>query len=178
MYHRQRIRNRRPLPFNGGNCHPPAKTLDNAFGNVEPHTGPIGIVGSCIGFTAAFYSLGVPPELIATGRALKIAREQKLLPLIEKYYPALKDDLHHAGKYFNRENLELLARRYTAFEGIQEGIGLIEEIMGLKLGPEKPHHIIHRNITSTIFHRLHGEKAGEDLTHDIVEAGMIRRSLG
>ena len=132
-----------------------------------------------ITFTAAFYSLGVPPELIATGRGLKAAREQKLLPLIETYYPALREDLKHAGKFLNRENLDLLARRYDAFEGVKEDIQAIEEILGLRLGPEKPHHIIHRNITSTIFHRLHAPtQDAAAITADIVEAGKVRCSLG
>lgn len=132
-----------------------------------------------ITFTAAFYSLGIPPELIATGRGLKAARERKLLPLIETYYPALREDLKHAGKFLNRENLDLLARRYPAFESVKEDIAAIEEILGITLNPEKPHHIIHRNITSTIFHRLHAPKPDTAaLTADIVEAGKLRCSLG
>ncbi|MDD5025985.1 MAG: phosphoenolpyruvate carboxylase [Candidatus Peribacteraceae bacterium] len=131
-----------------------------------------------IGFTAALYSLGIPPELIATGRGLKVARERGMLDLIEKYYPALREDLKHAGKYLNRENVDLLARRYPAFEEVKDGIGAIEEIFNIELGPEKPRHIIHRNITSTIFHRLHGEGGKEELTDDIVQAGVLRCSLG
>ena len=59
-----------------------------------------------IGFTAALYSLGVPPELIATGRGLAVARKLGLLETIEKYYPLLREDLKHAGKYLNRENID------------------------------------------------------------------------
>ena len=131
-----------------------------------------------ITFTAAFYSLGIPPELITTGRGLKIAHERNLLPLLEAHYPALREDLKHAGKYLNRENLDLLARRDTAFEGIREDIAAIEEILGIALQPEKPHHIIHRNITSNIFHRLMANTDPAALTADIVEAGKIRCSLG
>ncbi|MDO8468178.1 MAG: phosphoenolpyruvate carboxylase [Candidatus Peribacter sp.] len=132
-----------------------------------------------IGFTCAFYSLGVPPELIATGRGLKAVREKGLLPLLERHYPALRDDLKHAGKFLNRENLDLLARRFVAFEQVKEDIAAIEEILGITLSPEKPHHIIHRNITSTIFHRLQSTNSDPDaLQSDIVEAGKIRCSLG
>lgn len=132
-----------------------------------------------IGFTAAFYSLGVPPELIATGRGLQAAKDQGFLPLLEKHYPALRADLHHAGKYLNRENLDLLCRRFPAFEEIRKEIPLIESILGIALGPEKPHHFIHRNLSSTIYHRMQMEKPDADaITKDIVEAGKIRRSLG
>ncbi|OIO53484.1 phosphoenolpyruvate carboxylase [Candidatus Peregrinibacteria bacterium CG1_02_54_53] len=131
-----------------------------------------------IGFTCAFYSLGVPPELIATGRGLKAAKEKNLLPLLERHYPALRADLQHAGKFLNRENLDLLARDSEAFREVKTDVTAIEEILGVTLGPEKPHHIIHRNITSTIFQRLHGAPDPEAIERDIVEAGTIRCSLG
>lgn len=132
-----------------------------------------------IGFTAAFYSLGVPPELIATGRGLRIAKKGKMLPLLEKYYPALTEDLRHAGKFFNRENLQFLAKKSRAWADVVDDVAGIEEVLGIELGPEKPHHIIHRNLTSTIHHRLQQkERNAEELTRDIVEAGVLRRSLG
>lgn len=134
-----------------------------------------------IGFTAALYSIGIPPELLATGRGLKGARKAGMMPLLETYYPALRDDLKHAGKFFNRENLELLAKRESVFQHIKEGVGQIEEMLDIRLEPEKPHHVIHRNLTSTILHRLdepETEHTMELLQRDIVEAGVIRRSLG
>ena len=132
-----------------------------------------------IGFTCALYSLGIPPELIATGRGLREAKQQGLFDLLLKFYPAIKDDLFHAGKYLNRENLKLLANDYPIFEDIQEGVGIIEQSLGLSLGPVKPHHFIHRNLTSTICQRLReGPPSPEAMTRDIVEAGKIRRSLG
>jgi phosphoenolpyruvate carboxylase len=131
-----------------------------------------------IGFTCALYSIGVPPELIATGRGLKVAREKGMLDLLHASYPALEDDLKHAGKFFNRENLELLARRHSAFQDVIGDIDAIEEVLGIRLEPEKPHHFIHRNITSTIFHRLHGDVHQEGIRQDIVDAAVIRKSLG
>jgi len=132
-----------------------------------------------IGFTAALYSLGVPPELIATGRGIEAAKKMKLFPVIEKYYPALRDDLRHAGKYLNRENLSLLARKRGIWREIERGIKVIEKELGITLGPEKPRHFIHRNITSNIYQRLFARDCHRDaLERDIVEAGIIRRSLG
>ena len=128
-----------------------------------------------IGFTAALYSIGIPPELIATGRGLAAAEREGMLPLLARFYPALRADLQHAGKYFNRENLELLASRESVFKDIQEDVASIERILQMELGPQKPRHMIHRNLTSTILHRL---DQNESLSHDIVEAGKIRRSLG
>ncbi len=133
-----------------------------------------------IGFTAALYSVGVPPEFITTGRGLRMAKQKGLYEVIDKYYPALRADLQHAGKYLNRENLDALARTSQTFKDVREDIAAIEEILGIELGPEKPHHFIHRNFTSTIFRRLNDKSLlrEEALKREIVEAGFIRRSLG
>lgn len=131
-----------------------------------------------IGFTAAFYSVGVPPELLTTGRVLKLAKEKGRLSMLNRLYPALKDDLIHAGKYFNRENLEMLARTEKGFVSVQEDIAAIEDWLGTTLGPLKPQHLIHRNITSTIVQRLLGNIDEDRIGEDIVAAGKIRRSLG
>ena len=131
-----------------------------------------------IGFTAALYSIGLPPELIATGRGLKEAEKKGLLPLLNLFYPALRADIEHAGKFFNRENLEILRSFDPVFDDIGEDIAAIEKILRMELGPKKPHHLIHRNLTSTILHRMDPCEDGPAITRDIVEAGVIRRSLG
>ena len=131
-----------------------------------------------IGFTAALYSVGIPPELIATGRGLVAAGEAGLLETVEQYYPALRDDLKHAGKYFNRENLSLLAKKKPVFREVERGIDAIEKILEIELKPEKPHHVIHRNLTSTIFQYVEGGAPKQKISDAIVEAAVIRRSIG
>ncbi len=132
-----------------------------------------------IKFTAAFYSIGIPPEIVSTGRGLRAIKRYGLNDVLEKYYPALRTDLEHAGKYFNRENLELAASSEQVFSDIKEDVAGVEEFLGKELGPQKPHHMIHRNITSNIYHRLKEQSVDKEaLMHDIVEAAKIRRSLG
>lgn len=152
-----------------------------------------------IPFTAALYSIGVPPEIIGMGRGLRGVRFREELSLLDSYYPALREDLKHAGKYLNRENLSILAREgwpagrslgegrshagtsvpASIFQGVQEDVALIEEILGVTLSPEKSHHLIHRNLTSTIYQWLRSSTTDPAiLQRDIVEAGKIRRSLG
>lgn len=127
-----------------------------------------------ITFTGALYSIGIPPELVATGRGLREAKKNGLLPLLETYYPALPTDLEHAGKYFNRENLEI-----AGWNDIQEDIAAIEEYLGKPLGPKKPHHMLHRNLTSTIYLLLQEEKEDrEALSQAMTDAAVIRRSIG
>lgn len=131
-----------------------------------------------IGFTGALYSLGIPPELIATGRGLMKAGEMGLLEVVEQHYPALREDLKHAGKYLNRENLSLLAKKKNVFREIECDIDAIEKILEIELGPEKPHHLIHRNLTSSIYQRLMTGASKEGIQRDLIEAAVIRRSLG
>lgn len=132
-----------------------------------------------ITFGAALYSMGIPPELIATGRGLRAAQSAGKIELLEKHYPMLRYDIAQAGAYFNAENLSLLAAQDSAFESIKEDIAGIESVLGMKIGPQTPEQIIHRNLTSTIHHRLQSHTPdAAAITHDIVQAGIIRRSLG
>ena len=52
-----------------------------------------------ISFTAAWYSMGIPPEFIGTGRALKKVKAKGLMPLLEKHFFTLRSELQHAGKH-------------------------------------------------------------------------------
>jgi phosphoenolpyruvate carboxylase len=133
-----------------------------------------------IGFTAALYSLGIPPELIGAGRGLKAAHERKLLPVLDRFYPSLRKDLERAGHYLNRENLDLLARRDRGFAAVQGEIADIERMLSISLGPKDSWHMLHRNVTSTMFHLLHepGMEDAAALQDAIAEAGKLRRSLG
>lgn len=128
-----------------------------------------------IKFTGSMYSLGVPPELIGTGRAFKLAQEMGILDLVKRLCPHLYEDFVHAGHYLNRENLDLLCEENSAWEVVRDEIPVIEETLGLKIGPDKTHHILHRNFTSNIFHRL---KMGQDFSEDVLKAAEIRKSLG
>jgi phosphoenolpyruvate carboxylase len=132
-----------------------------------------------IKFTAALYSIGIPPELIATGRGLTEVRKKGLLETLDRYYPALRADLEHAGKYLNRENVALAAREEPVFREIERDLAAIDEYLGAPLGPKEPRHLIHRNLTSSIYHRLREAPADEEAVRsDILEAAKIRRSLG
>ncbi|HLG25228.1 MAG TPA: phosphoenolpyruvate carboxylase [Candidatus Gracilibacteria bacterium] len=128
-----------------------------------------------IKFTGSLYSLGIPPELIGSGRALKRAKELGILKMIEKFCPYIREDFKHAGHYLNRENLDHLAKKYPAFKILHKDINEIENILNIQIGPEKPHHFIHRNLASNIYHKLH---LNEDFSDDALSAAEIRKSLG
>jgi len=128
-----------------------------------------------IKFTGAFYSLGVPPEYIATGRSLRIAKEMGMVDLVERLYVNLRRDLTHAGKYLNKENLALLSKDNESFASIAEDVKEIESYLGETLGPKTSRHMLHRNFVSNVYHLY---RAGEDYQQSLLRAAEIRKSLG
>lgn len=127
-----------------------------------------------IGFTAALYSLGIPPELIGTGRGLKKIKKAAM-PILEHYYLNLKKDIRAAGVYLNKENLEILTKQYPALKQVQEDIQFLEEYLGEKLAPKTLEEKEHQILTSRIIASLDKK---EKLTDLIIRAAKLRRSLG
>jgi phosphoenolpyruvate carboxylase len=128
-----------------------------------------------IPFTAVFYSIGLPPELIGLGRALRDFHRQNLLKDLLRLYPEFEFAISEVGRYFNRENLEILCRRPGPWKKIRTGVQFIEEFLGKKMGPAGPEDLLHRNYTSNVIqHWLRKESMEED----ILKAAEIRRSIG
>jgi phosphoenolpyruvate carboxylase len=128
-----------------------------------------------IKFTAALYSLGIPPELIATGRGLKEAKKNKLLPVIEKLYVNLRHDLIQAGKYLNKENIAYLCEKDPKWRPIMEDVEAVEEYLGQKLEAQRVYHKIHRNLVSSIMLQM---DVGDPFDEELLKAAQIRKSLG
>lgn len=128
-----------------------------------------------ISFTAAMYSLGVPPEFIGSGRGIRDAMREKRLKTIEKNYKNLRADFVHAGKYLNKENLAMLAKQYPVFRDVETDVQEMENYLGTELGPLKTKHYIHRNLVSSIY--LHSRER-EDFSDELEKAAGIRKSLG
>jgi len=130
-----------------------------------------------ITFTASLYSLGVPPELIGSGRglhALKADNMQELLALLEKVYINLRSDLLHAISYTNFDVLEKLAKNTTGFDDVLDDVQeIVSYLGGMPLLTEE--HIAHHKVTSQIYEGLKSEK---DVTHLVEKAALIRRSIG
>jgi phosphoenolpyruvate carboxylase len=126
-------------------------------------------------FTASLYSLGIPPEIIGTGRGLREARDMGLIKTLEKHFPNLHYDLKQIGKYINKENLELLISKDRKWEVIREDIDGIEEFIGCKLEPERVYHKIHRNLVSSIMLQM---EVGDSFDEELEKAAKIRKSIG
>ena len=128
-----------------------------------------------IGFTGALYSLGVPPELIGTGRGLAAAKKQGLLETLETYYVHLKDDLRCAGRFFNREALETLTQHNAAWEAMSEDLREIERYLGEELGAKTAEEKEHASLTSLISSNVENLASMEE---PLRQASLLRRSLG
>lgn len=127
-----------------------------------------------ITFTAAMYSLGIPPELIGTGRTLRALTKSEG-ELIHQMYRCIEHDLKLAGRYLNKENLAFLAKRHKGWKAIQLDIAYLEQYFGMTLGPKTANEFLHRNATSDIYYL---SKRHKPTAAAVLQAGKLRRSLG
>lgn len=128
-----------------------------------------------IGFTACLYSLGIPPELIATGRTLAYVREHHLLFLLEKYYKNLRKNLLRSGAFLNKQNLQALQKASPVWWKITEDVLEIETYLGQELGPKTQEEKRHKLVTTLILKHIRNKKKLPVL---IQQAGILRKSLG
>jgi phosphoenolpyruvate carboxylase len=136
------------------------------------------VLPRAIPFTAAFYSLGIPPEFLGVGRGLVQAEKEGLLDTLFRYYRNIKLDLQQAGGFLCWENLTLLERESPLWSKVREDIELCQRFLGMEFGPTETDHFLHRNLVSSIYHLWRRGREEERLRRYIVEAGQIRRSLG
>jgi phosphoenolpyruvate carboxylase len=128
-----------------------------------------------IRFTGSLYSLGVPPEIIGTGRALRILKKKGLLEFVENRYSNLVKDLQFAYGYLNKENVTELAKYDSAWTAVQEDVLGIEEYLEGQSGVYTTDHLLHRNEVSSVYHLM---KEGRDFSKPLLNAATIRKSLG
>lgn len=130
-----------------------------------------------IGFTAALYSIGVPPELIGTGRGLAQLKTHNpsLITILEKYHLNIRQDLKRAGAYLNKKNLRALALKSKFFKAIEEDVSAIEKYLGQKLEPRTKEELEHQKLTTKIQQKLLSKKSTKDL---VEKSAHQRKSLG
>ncbi len=128
-----------------------------------------------ITFTASFYSLGIPPEIIGVGRGLKMVWKKGLEDVLQKYYSNIVFDLKEACGFVNRENIQRLKKKFTNLKNIEEDLELIENILKIPTEPLTNKQLIHKNLTSNILLLLEEKKDPSSL---IEEAGALRNFMG
>ncbi len=123
-----------------------------------------------IGFTAACYSLGIPPEIIGTGRGLARAKAEGRLPIIESLYPGLRAALKEAGGFLRPDSLTELG-----LSDLQTDLECIEEYLGDKLRPVNQRQRAHQEISGQIIAEL---GTGRGVSRLMEQAAKLRRSVG
>ncbi len=128
-----------------------------------------------ITFTASLYSLGVPPEIIGTGRALKEIKEQNLLDLLEKYYINICSDLMNALKYTDIEYIYERSKTDELFEEIKCDVEEILKFLNKSQKDLLPQDKEHIDFSKRI---RKGLDAKSDVISLVQKAAFLRRSLG
>ncbi len=128
-----------------------------------------------ISFTAALYSLGIPPELIGTGRGLAKIDTQKDLATLKKHYLYLQKNLEEAGRYLNKDVLEKLAKKGAGWKAIVTDVEEIEKLFGITLGPKTEKEKQHQALSFLIYEKVMAQEIPEEL---ITDAAILRQSLG
>lgn len=130
-----------------------------------------------ITFTASLYSIGIPPELIGTGRgirALKVHKNQKLLACLKKQYRYIRSNLTHALNYTTISNVEELAKQNIGFQMILDDVRMIQEFLqqeGAEFSPEHEHQSLTEDIVARVSRH-------EDISKQVERAAFLRRSIG
>lgn len=95
-----------------------------------------------ITFTGSLYSVGVPPEVLGTGRVLKELTDDEIRAL-KQYYPNMKHDFANVLKYYSHDAIDSLIENNPAWKGVQEDVEAIESAFDIQAGPtnedEKEH---------------------------------------
>jgi len=128
-----------------------------------------------IGFTGALYSLGIPPEIIGTGRGIKYAIQNNQIKLLEKYYLNIKDDLRKAGRFVQKDELIKLAYDSQAWRDILKDIEEIEKYLGEKFEPKTSAEKEHFRIVKKLHEKM---DLGKNYQIHLNRLAVLRKSLG
>jgi len=128
-----------------------------------------------IGFCAAMYSIGIPPELVGTGRGLHEVKKAGLLPVVEELYLGFKENMRQAGRFLHKKSLNELAKGIPACCEIQKDVSYIEEYLGEELGPKTSDEVEHGKLTEEVLATLPKNKLSPELLSQIA---VLRKSLG
>lgn len=127
-----------------------------------------------IGFTGAMYSLGIPPEILGTGRGLIALGSDA--HIVSKHYVNLRDDIYRAGRYVHKDAIRKFSSGSGAFAGILEDIEAIESFFGEPLGPQTEDELAHAALVPDIYSHL--EDSPEKLSETLEQMALYRKSMG
>jgi phosphoenolpyruvate carboxylase len=125
--------------------------------------------------TGSLYSIGVPPEIFGTGRAIKEIKKAGKINLLEKIYINLKQDYIEVGGFLNKQNLSKLAAKDSFWKEVETDVLEIESFLGQALEPQTEEQKQHNIKTSQLLNKFLN---GENISDLITETGILRKSIG
>lgn len=128
-----------------------------------------------IGFTGALYSLGIPPEIIGTGRGIRYALKTNKVEILEKYYLNIKNDLKRAGRFLQKNELVKLAKSSHVWKDILIDVEEIEKYLGEKLEPKTREEEEHFEIVRKVHEKIN---SGKNYQQYLNQLAILRKSLG
>ncbi|WP_373762383.1 phosphoenolpyruvate carboxylase [Weissella soli] len=172
------------------------ETLDNLVMDMQPlfkafpkrrdrrqHVGVLGYsrqidgisLPRAINFTGAFYSIGVPPEFIGFGRALR-DMDAQTRAVFERHYPNLKADFTELAQYVNLDALAILETGNSAWTAVREDIEILQAEFGFKVGPQTREQEQHAQLALQLVQIREG--ASVAITALINREAQLRHFLG
>ena len=139
-----------------------------------------------IKFTGALYSIGLPPEFIGTGTALKEAREKlgddACERLLTKYFPSLASDLSFASGYLDL-NVASRFLSVACLKEIQRDIEFLRDTFSLKVRPEPSYRILLEMMQPDLLQAgtagsCMDEEVSQLVCSTLTKMGKIRKALG
>ena len=128
-----------------------------------------------IGFTGALYSLGIPPEIMGTGRGIAYAIKTNQIKLLEKYYLNIKEDLRRAGRFLQKDEIIKLAAESQVWNDILKDVLEIEKYLGEKLEPKTKEEKKHFETVKKLHEKMN---SGKNYQQYLNQLAMLRKSLG
>jgi phosphoenolpyruvate carboxylase len=143
-----------------------------------------------IPFSAALYSLGIPPEFLGA----KVLEElnEKEWQITQKHYVNIKQDFGAVSGYVSWENINMLMetsektaarvgmnheKLEIALTKVQDDLRVVEEKLETKLGPKTPSQKRHENFANN-FLIAYLEREDDEAKKSLVEAAKLRKCLG
>ncbi|MHA8110199.1 phosphoenolpyruvate carboxylase [Lactobacillaceae bacterium Melli_B4] len=102
-----------------------------------------------ITFTGALYSVGVPPELIGTGRVLQRLTKREFETLL-KYYPNIRHDFAHVSKYYSPEGMAVLKEQNPAWAAVEQDVIAMDELFDIQAGPTNDDEARHAELAADL----------------------------